>query len=121
MEDRQREAVKAERIIDEAVIQFRTWFEGLGVVPTIKALRAKVESVAMAEAQRTLSQLSHLAPEDRAAIEKMSRATVNKILHQPTSYLKSNGCQGDRAVSLDITRKLFGLDEPEKDEPDNDG
>ena len=119
IEDRQREAVKAERIIDEAVIQFREWFEGLGVVPTIKALRSKIEAVAMAETRRTLSHMAHLSPGDRAAIEKMARATVNKILHQPTRYLKSNGCQGDRAVSLDITRKLFGLDEVQNDEPHN--
>ena len=37
MEDRNREAVKAERIIDEAVIHFRQWYQNLGVVPTIKA------------------------------------------------------------------------------------
>ena len=76
--------------------------------------------MAMAETKRTLNQLSHLAPEDRAAIEKMARATINKVLHEPTRYLKSNGCQGDRAISLDIARKLFGLDnEPLNEEPQN--
>ncbi len=111
IEDRQREAVKAERIIDEAVIHFGQWLDSLGVVPTIKALRAKVNTVARAEVERTLQQMEHLTRQDRKAIERMTNALVNKILHDPTSYLKSNGCQGDRANSLDITRKLFGLDE----------
>jgi glutamyl-tRNA reductase len=111
IEDRQREAVKAERIIDEAVIHFGQWVESLGVVPTIKALRGKINAMAQAEVQRSLQQMEHLAPADRKAIERMTQALVNKILHDPTHYLKSSGCQGDRANSLDIARKLFRLDE----------
>jgi glutamyl-tRNA reductase len=111
IEDRNREAMKADRIIDEAVINFRQWFQGLGVVPTIKALRAKVQSVARDEVQKTLQQMNHLSAEDQQAIERMTESLINKILHEPTRYLKSNGCQQDRAASLDIARKLFGLDE----------
>jgi glutamyl-tRNA reductase len=111
MEDRNREAVKAERIIDEAVIHFRQWFESLGVVPTIKALRAKIKAVADEEVRKTLSQLEHLSPDDRQMIVKMIDGLTNKILHPPTQYLKSNGCQGDRGLSLDIARKLFNIDD----------
>jgi glutamyl-tRNA reductase len=112
IEDRRREAVKAERIIDEAVIQFRHWFESLQVVPTIKALRSKITSVAEKEVQKTIQQLPHLSADDQLAIERLIQATVNKILHHPTHYLKSNGCQGERSAVLDIARKLFDLDEP---------
>jgi glutamyl-tRNA reductase len=111
IEDRQREATKAERIIDEAVIQFDRWYQSLDVVPTIKALRAKVESIAKAELEKSLSSLNHLTDNDRQAIEKMIQATVNKMLHEPTRYLKSNGCFGDRSAAVDFARKLFGLDE----------
>jgi glutamyl-tRNA reductase len=109
--DRRREAVRAERMIEEAVIQFRLWQEGLEVVPTIKALRTKIEAVAQSELQRTLGHMAHLSAEDRQAMEKMVHATINKILHDPTQYLKNNGCQGDRSQSLDFARKLFRLDE----------
>jgi len=111
IEDRNREAIKADRIIDEAVINFRQWFQGLGVVPTIKALRSKIQTVAQDEVQRTLQQMNHLSAEDQAAIERMTESLINKILHEPTRYLKSNGCQKDRATSLDITRKLFGIED----------
>ncbi|MFZ1986275.1 MAG: glutamyl-tRNA reductase [Desulfatitalea sp.] len=111
IDDRQREAVKAERMIDEAVIQFRQWYESLDVVPTIKALHAKLRTAAQAEMQKTFHQLAHLTTEDKKAIERMVEATVNKLLHDPTHYLKSNGCRGDRSVSLDVARKLFNLDE----------
>ncbi len=109
--DRRREAVRAERMIEEAVIQFRLWRESLEVVPTIKALRSKIEAVAHSELARTLGHMTHLSEEDRQSLEKMVQATINKILHDPTQYLKSNGCQGDRAQSLDIARRLFRLDE----------
>lgn len=111
IEDRNREAMKAERIIEEAVIHFRQWFQGLGVVPTIKSLRAKVHALAQEETEKTLQQMNHLSDEDRQAIERMTQALINKILHDPTRYLKSNGCQKDREVSLDVARKLFGLDD----------
>jgi glutamyl-tRNA reductase len=111
IEDRNREAVKAERIIDEAVINFRQWVQGLGVVPTIKALRGKVQSIAQDEVRKTLQQLDHLSAKDREAIERMTESLTNKILHEPTRYLKSNGCQKDRSTSLDIARKIFGLND----------
>jgi len=38
IEDRQREAIKGERIVDEAVIQFHQWYDSLEVVPTIVSL-----------------------------------------------------------------------------------
>jgi glutamyl-tRNA reductase len=41
----------------------------------------------------------------------MTDAMVNKILHDPTMLLKSNGHHQDKSVYLDVTRKLFKLDE----------
>ena len=111
IEDRNREAVKGERIVDEAVIQFRKWYESLGVVPTIVSLRAKLEHIAESEIQKTLQALKHISEEDRIALQRMTQAMVNKILHDPTVYLKRNGCYGDKSINIDITRKLFNLDD----------
>ena len=111
VEDRQREAVKAQRIIDEAVIGFRQWYETLEVVPTIVSLRGKVEAMARQEMDKTLASLSHLSETDKRAIRRMTGALVNKILHDPTHFLKKNGCYGNKSASLDLTRKLFNLEE----------
>ncbi len=110
MEDRNKEALKAERIVDEAVIRFHQWHETLDVVPTIVALREKLTETAERELARTLQSLSHLSTADKEAVRRMSGALVNKILHDPTFYLKRDGCLGNKSVSLDITRKLFNLD-----------
>ena len=110
IEDRQNEAVKGERIVDEAVVSFRQWYVSLDVVPTIKALRQKLETIAEAELTKTL-QYGIISDEGRQAVERMTHAMINKILHDPTKVLKRNGCQGGRSVYLDIARKLFKLDE----------
>ena len=107
--DRQQEAVKAERIVDEAVINFRLWHAGLDVVPTIIALRNKVTSIAQAEIRRTLQ--SNKFPEAGVeALNKMAGSLINKILHDPTLFLKKNGMLADRSRYIDAVRKLFNLD-----------
>jgi glutamyl-tRNA reductase len=111
IEDRRREAVKAQRIIDEAVIGFHKWYETLAVVPTIVSLRGKVEAMARRELEKTLGSLNHLSESDKRAIERMAAALVNKILHDPTNFLKQNGCHSDKSASLDLMRKLFNLEE----------
>ncbi|CAB1066125.1 Glutamyl-tRNA reductase (EC [Olavius sp. associated proteobacterium Delta 1] len=109
IEDRQHEAIKGERIIDEAVISFRQWYDSLEVVPTIIALRNKMETIAAAEIQKTLQ--SHNIHEDSvSAIQKMAGSLINKILHDPTIFLKKDGMMEDKSLYIDLVRKLFKLD-----------
>ena len=110
IEDRQREAVKGERIVDEAVIRFREWYASLEVVPTIVALRTKLEVIAETEIKKTLN--SNKIPESGiGAIKKMADALINKIMHDPTLYLKKDSMTGDKSKYIDTIRKLFNLDE----------
>ena len=111
IESRNQEAIKGERIVDEAVIRFRQWYESMDVVPTIVALRDKLDGIAKAEIKKTLQSLRHLSDDDCKAINRMTDAMINKILHDPMLLLKSNGFHGDKSAYLDITRRLFKLDE----------
>lgn len=111
METRQKEAVKAERIIDEAVIQFGKWMAGLHVVPTIVDLREKLSAMAAAELEKTLgSSLKHLPEKDAQAVGRMIDAILNKILHDPIQFIKAKGCHRDEAVGLSLVRSLYNLD-----------
>ncbi len=111
IEDRNRESIKGERIIDEAVIRFWQWYENLDVVPTIVALRKKLDAIAKTEINKTFQSLNHLSDDDRQAIHRMTNSLISKILHDPTLMLKSNGCYRNKSVYLDIARKLFKLDD----------
>ncbi|MBT9437574.1 MAG: glutamyl-tRNA reductase [Desulfobacterales bacterium] len=111
IKDRNKESIKGERIVDESVISFKRWFEGLSAVPTIVALRDKIDTIARTEVDKTLQSLNHLSDNDCQAIHRMTNSLINKILHDPTIFLKSNGCYGDRFAYIDLTRKLFKLDD----------
>ncbi len=109
LDDRRKEAIKGERIVDEAVIHFREWHESLDVVPTIVGLRNKLESIVEAELKKTL-QTSKLSEQEAEAIYKMAESLINKILHDPTLFLKQNGMREDKSFYIDTVRKLFKLD-----------
>ncbi len=111
IEDRRREAIQAERIVEEAVVRFRQWYEDLEVVPTIVALRRKIETIVDQELDRSRPSLEPISDVQRDALDRMKAALVKKMLHDPTLYLKSSGCRSDRTLYLDATRKLFKLDD----------
>jgi glutamyl-tRNA reductase len=109
IEDRSREAIKAQRIVDEAVIRFREWFESLDVVPTVISLRNRVEELAASELEKVL-QTGRFTEKDEQLVQRMVHNIVNKILHEPTVALKKHGCKGDKSAYIDLARKLFNLD-----------
>lgn len=111
IEDRRKEAIKAERIVDEAVIRFRQWFESLRVVPTIIALRNKLDSIADAEIKKTFQSLDHLSEKDRQAIQNLVNSIIKKMLHDPMMLLKKDSPDLNPSVCLDMARKLFNLGE----------
>jgi glutamyl-tRNA reductase len=111
IEDRKKEAVKGERLIDEAVIRFRNWYDNLQIVPTIVDLRKKFDSIAAAELEKTVPALGTLSDKEREALNKMIASMINKMMHDPTQLLKSEGKHINKSIYLDITRRLFKLDE----------
>lgn len=112
LETRNNEALKAERIIDEAVIRFGKWLEGLHVVPTIVEIKEKLEAMARAEAEKTLcSSLKHLSENDSKAVLRMTEALVSKIIHDPIQFLKNGGTHRDESVYISFARNLFNLDD----------
>lgn len=110
---RREEVPAAERIVDEEVERFWGWLEGLGVVPAIKAFRGRMDAVREAELQRALRRLPNLAQSDRAQVEQLSHALMNKFLHQPTLALKRAAESGNPDDLLLALRALFDLEESE--------
>lgn len=100
----------AESIVLGGVDDFWTWYSSLAVVPTIRALRDRGEALRQAEVERALRQLSHLSPEDQLAIDALTRALVNKVLHAPTARLRQAAGNGRGTGVLDTVRYLFELD-----------
>ncbi len=110
MEKRQEETVKAERIIEEAVVKFRRWLEDLEVVPTIVAIKEKIERITEIETNKTIASMENLTEEDRQAIRRMARAIASRVMHDPILFLKNTGAHRKDSFYLNAARQLFNLD-----------
>lgn len=108
MAERKKEALKGERLVDEAVVKFQRWLENLDVVPTIVAIREKIERITELEIEKTLNSL-HLKEEEQEAIKRMTRAITSKIMHDPIQFLKNTGNHRNDTFYLNAAREIFNI------------
>ncbi len=106
---RAREAAKAETIVDAEVDTFWRWFASLDVVPTIVALREQVEAIRRHEVERSLGALGALDPRQREALERLTQAIVNKVLHAPLTALRRHRTDPAETFYVEAARRLFRL------------
>jgi len=113
MKARQQEVAQAERIVEAELGEWLKWARGLNVSPTIVALRAKTKGVLVSELDRTLgTRLKHLGEAERTALYQMMESATNKLLHAPTTRLKTaaGASEGDDLVRA--AQHLFDLPAP---------
>ncbi|HSE88906.1 MAG TPA: glutamyl-tRNA reductase [Candidatus Binatia bacterium] len=113
IQERSSEAEKAEGIVYEEVQNFTRWIHSLEQVPTITALRQRLEEIRQRELEKSLGgSLRDLSEKQREALEDMTTAMINKILHSPVSHLKRNSKDEEDEGTLYIAalKKLFDLD-----------
>lgn len=79
--EREREAERAELIVQSEVMQFQQTLRLMDVGPSIGALREKFNDVARSELARQRKKLGPLTKEQEAAVESLLMSTVNKISH----------------------------------------
>lgn len=107
---RNREAEKAEEIIDQEIGQFYKWLSSLEVTPTIVALRTRFDEIRRSELNKTVAAWKDITPEDEKRLESLTVALMNKLLHSPTSTLKKAGQGGRVDLYVDALRQLFDLE-----------
>lgn len=120
--EREKEARKAEEIVHEESELFWKGLRQADITPTIVALRGKLDGIRRAEMDRAMATLRRLEPEDRDALEAMTQAIVNKILHAPLTVLKDMARDQDSGGASDVTdfvHDLFELDSlPGEEDPE---
>ena len=110
-EGRSKEAAKAEELISLEVETYLQWERALDAVPTIVDLREKVEDFRKRECDKTLASLNTITDDQKRAIEAMSQAIVNKLLHAPLVVLKqAASTPGEGDATIAVARRLFNLD-----------
>jgi glutamyl-tRNA reductase len=121
-DEREREALRAEPLIELEVDSFMRWLEGLELVPAIKDIRSSMEQLRAGELERHRAWLATLAPDERARIELMTRSLVNKLLHRVLSGLRgSQNAAAERQYAAAIARRLLcsGINHGDRDTGDS--
>jgi len=111
--ERQKEAQKAEKIIEDEIEPFLRWQSSLNSVPTIVALRGKAEVIKKEELERLLNRFPDMEEKQKKAVEYMASAIINKLIHPPTIALKDD--PEDRDLMIAIIKRLYGIDEEEEE------
>ena len=96
----------AEAIVAGEVERFMRWITTLGVVPTIKDLRAHSEGAVLEALRR--SELA--AGAEEGLLRATSEAIVTRLLHSPTIQLREAAARGDVDELASVVRELFALD-----------
>lgn len=109
MRERVREAQRAEGIVEREVARFALRLRDVEVIPTIVSLRERLEQIRMAELRKALARVPDASPETRAALDALSTAIVNKVLHAPITKLRESSRAGTGRSWLELVHELFGL------------
>jgi glutamyl-tRNA reductase len=110
--EREREAERAQLIVESEVMQFQQSLRALSIGPTLGALRRKFQDVAREELTRHRHRLGHLTPEQEHAVEALLMATVNKISHPIIHHLRRSYDTGEDEA-MRAWREVFRLEEHE--------
>jgi len=106
---REEEALKAEAIIGEEAERLSHWLKSLDAVPMIVALRDRAEEIRSAEIEKALGKIGGFTPEQKAALDSITTAIVNKLLHHPLTVLKAEAASANGNMVLEAARRLFQL------------
>ena len=115
LEQRRQEIGKVRDLLAEELDRHRVDRSAREVAPLVTAMRAHAEDIRLGELERSRARLAALPQEQRDAVEALTQALVNKLLHEPTVRLKDAAGSARGALYADALVELFGLQEPDTD------
>lgn len=113
-EGRAAAAAEAEVLLKEEMRAFEAWRDSLETVPTIKALRNMAENIRAAEFEKAIGKLGEgMNKKQLKAVEELSKAIVNKLLHGPMTALRCDGSDADAVgqtlANMTALERMFDL------------
>ena len=108
--ERWAEVPSVERIIADELDRYGATQAARSVSPLVSGARDRAEAVRKGELDRLAGRLKSLAPDQREAIELLTRRIVAKLLHEPTVNLKAAAGTPKGEALAEAFRELFGLD-----------
>ncbi len=94
----------------EELIELFSWYNSLQISPIIKALREQFEQIRSQEFEFFKNKF---LPEQQENLELLTKRIINKLLHNPTVYLRKSAdtlnSLGDLNLRLNIIREMFNI------------
>ncbi|HLI29520.1 MAG TPA: glutamyl-tRNA reductase, partial [Terriglobia bacterium] len=108
---RQREAARAEEIVRQEIQKMMHRLASREMAPTIVAIERRLDGIREKELERFRGRLATLSPEQREAVDGLTRAIQNKILHGPITELKTAAGEPEDGTLAQMIRRIFGVTE----------
>lgn len=108
---RQIEAARAEEILRQEANRLMRRLASREVTPAIVAIEQRLSRIREEESERFHSRLASLTPEQREAVDSLTQAMMNKVLHGPVTELKNVASHPERGALVQMVRKIFGVNE----------
>jgi len=106
LKHRQKEIPKVEVFIEEEIARLMDWQRSFEVGPLIGALRGRFEEIRQKEVARATRGMGST---EIAAVDRTTRAVVNKLLHGPVQAIHDYARQVEAGnENLAVIQKLFG-------------
>jgi len=105
--EREKEASKAEAIVEDEIETFKKWLMTLDSVPTVVALRDRAEAIRKDELERFFNRFPSMGEKERKAVEGLAGSIINKLIHAPTVALKNDA--EDKDVLIALIKRLYDL------------
>jgi glutamyl-tRNA reductase len=106
-DSRKSAVVQAEAIIASSVNEFMHWMDARRTVPVIRSLRDHGERLRRNELDKAHKALQR-GDDPQAVLEAMSRALMNKLLHEPSHALNQAG-DSEREQLARLVSRLYNL------------
>lgn len=113
MERRKKEAITAQKIVEEELRDFFFWLDSLTVVPTIIKMREQINKIKEEEIDKAKNKIENITPRESQIIDILANSIVNRWLHQPTINMKYLAGKQMNEIDcyLRAINELWGLDE----------
>lgn len=109
--EREKEASRAESIIDSEVLQFVEQLRSLDIGPAVVEVKEMLLHIVVSEFKRNRKRLPDMTPQQEAAIEDvLIPALVNKLSHPMIVHLRNAAKDGKPTQMVEELRRMMHID-----------
>ncbi|MER1988208.1 MAG: glutamyl-tRNA reductase [Solibacillus isronensis] len=109
--ERERAANEITAMIQEEIIQFKDWFNTLGVVPVISALRKKAATIQEETMISIENKMPNLTERERKILNKHTKSIINQLLKTPILQAKELANEKNAEAQLALFQQIFGIED----------